>query len=100
MPFVDWTEPTFDDLLAQRHSETSVAAAEAIKPRRYNLRERVLETLTIMGPMTDQELQAAMDLPGSTERPRRVELVRMGLVRECGRRRQQNGRMATIWEAV
>ena len=50
-------------------------------------------------PPTEQ-LQEALDMPASTERPRRVELVRGGLVRDTGARaRTHSGRRAVLWAA-
>lgn len=51
--------------------------------------------------MTDEELQALLDMPGNSERPRRRELERKGLVRDSGRRRQvRSGRQAIVWVAT
>jgi|GEM_PF-4803886 hypothetical protein len=49
---------------------------------------------------TDAEIQAALTLPGDTERPRRGELQAMGMIVDSGRkRRTQFNRLATIWIA-
>lgn len=85
---------------AQLHSETSIAAAKEIHPLAYGLRRRVYEELDLRGEngATDHELQVALEMNPSTERPRRIELVRAGLVCDSGeRRRTAGGRGAVVW---
>jgi len=87
---------------AQRHSDTSVAAADAIKPKAGTLRSRVHIHLTgCADGATDEEMQSALLMNPSTQRPRRIELEAAGLVRDSGlRRRTRSGRKATVWEAT
>mgnify|MGYP001269891993 FL=1 len=87
---------------AQRHSRTSVAAAEAIRPSTNRLRQRVLEYIEACGPAgaTDDECQAALGMNGSTQRPRRWELAQMRLITQSGTRRTVSGRAATVWVAA
>ncbi len=97
-----WPERTDDMPLfaapAQRHSPTSVAAAEAITPGVANAcQRRVLAYLEEHGPATDEEIAAGLGMNPSTARPRRIELVRRGLVVECGTKRTASGRMASAW---
>lgn len=48
--------------------------------------------------LTDQELQDALGLDGSTERPRRQELERSGAIVDSGTtRRTRSGAMAIVW---
>jgi hypothetical protein len=84
----------------QAHSETSEAAADAIKPKAPGGRQRVLQALRDSAyGLTDEELQDMLHMNPSTQRPRRVELVRMGLVRNSGRtRKTRAGLSATVWE--
>jgi hypothetical protein len=87
---------------AQRHSATSRDAAERIAPRAGTLRQAVLGAL-LAAPagMTDEELQDALSMPPSTQRPRRIELTRAGLVRDSGRTRAtKSGRRAVVWVAA
>jgi hypothetical protein len=87
----------------QRHSETSTAAAGAIEPKAATLRRLVLEALRLRGQQgaTDDELQevlGSVGMSGNTQRPRRVELVRAGLVRDSGTTRPtRSGRRAVVW---
>lgn len=51
--------------------------------------------------LTDEELQHGIGLEGSTQRPRRVELLRAGLIKDSGRTRATaSGRQATVWVAT
>lgn len=87
---------------AQQHSETSREAADGIKETAATMRWSVLKALKAaqLG-MTDEEIQTALSMNPSTERPRRVELVRMGLVRDSGRTRStRSGRKAVVWLAI
>lgn len=88
--------------LAIESSETSKEAARAIEPKRHHLRVLVFQALRgAPDGMTDAEIQAATGLDGSTERPRRVELVESNAVRDSGRTRlTKSGRSATVWECV
>lgn len=65
-------------------------------------RKKVLDVLQVR-PLTDVELVQAMSsqMSASGVRTRRSELVRMGLVRDSGkRRRSATGRTHVVWQAV
>jgi len=86
---------------AQKHSETSVAAAESMKPTAESRRQEVLRFLKKRGPYgaTDEEGQLALKMEGNTYRPRRIELVAAGLVVESPEKRKTTtGRFATVWK--
>ena len=87
----------------QPHSNTSKAAALAIQPKAGTLRARVLRHLEACGSAgaTDEELQVALNMNASTERPRRIELEKAGLVEKTDRRRPTlSGRSAAVYVAV
>lgn len=87
-------------LAHQAHSATSRAAAVAIAPIAGTYQARVLDLLTVCGPMTDEQMQGALDMNPSTQRPRRIELTRAGLVRDSGQRGVTiAGRTCVLWEA-
>lgn len=67
----------------QRHSATSRRAAIDAYPRTGTQRHRVLEFIRGRGDdgATDDEIQVALNLNPSSERPRRIELVEGGYVR-------------------
>ena len=86
---------------AQRHSPTSVAAAASLDACTLNaLQRRVLEYLKANGPSTDEEIANGLGMNPSTERPRRIELQRRGLVVEAGARKTASGRQAVVWQAT
>lgn len=91
------TQLAFGDAPAQSHSPTSVAAAKAIKPKVSGLRRRVLEFLANAGPATDEDMQIRMAMSPNTQRPRRVELVRDGLVAQFDTGQTRAGRAAVLW---
>lgn len=96
-----------DDLFApfQRHSDTSKAAAVDIAPDAGTLRGKVYELIKAWTPrtggLTDSEVQSMLEMNPSTQRPRRIELVQMGLVADSGQRRVlKSKRTAVVWKAV
>jgi predicted ArsR family transcriptional regulator len=81
-----------------RGSATSAAAADSLAPQTLNrLHRLVLEYLREHGPATDEEIAAGLAMNPSTARPRRIELVRRGMVVEAGVRKTASGRHATAW---
>jgi hypothetical protein len=87
---------------AQRHSRTSLDAAKAIEPGAGTDRLKVLMYLRDQGQRgaTDEQIQDALGLAGSSERPRRVELLEAGLIwQSIETRATRSGRQATIWRA-
>lgn len=100
----DLFDDLFDDDLPphQSHSDTSREAAEAIEPDAESLRGVVLAYIRRRGRegATDDEIQVALDMNPSTQRPRRVELWEAGLVeRTSATRPTRSGRRATVWVA-
>jgi hypothetical protein len=86
----------------QPHSETSHAAAEAIEPDLATLRGKVLAHLRACGKdgATDDEMQVALDMNPSTQRPRRIELCNAGWVVPTEQTRTtRGGREACVWKA-
>jgi hypothetical protein len=84
----------------QAHSQTSQAAAEQIEPRRVIDRDRVFNCIRAIGPATDEEIANALALNPSTERPRRVELMTAGEIRQNGKKKTTSGRQAAAWVVV
>ena len=85
----------------QRHSPTSRRAAHAIAPAAPTLQSQVLTFIQRnRDGVTDEEIADGLRMGGSTARPRRVELVATGLVRDSGRTRKgRAGRQMTVWIA-
>ena len=86
-----------------RHSDTSRQAALSILPNAGSLQREVYECLLDAGTygLTDAEIQSQLNMRGDTQRPRRVELCRKGLVFNSGRERKLDGtvRAARVWLA-
>lgn len=88
---------------AQKHSETSVAASESMEPRAGTLRAKVLAHVRSKGNegATDEEMQWALAMNPSTQRPRRIELEKARLVKDSHRTRlTRSGRAAVVWVAT
>jgi transcription initiation factor IIE alpha subunit len=85
-----------------RGSVTSAQAADSLGPATLNaLQRRVLALLeTTPDGLTDEEMQTRLGMNPSTQRPRRIELARRGLVVECGTRRTASGRNASVWRVA
>jgi hypothetical protein len=92
------TPPTFANAPITR-----AAAGVAIRPDAARLRAKVFEYVKGRGAAgaTDAEIQAALDMSGDTERPRRRELQQAGFIGDSGQVRQTpSGRAAVVWIAV
>lgn len=79
---------------------TSKPAADSMRGQAAILRAQVLACIVESGErgMTDEEIQNALGMAGNTERPRRWELERAGLVKDSGIRRvTKAGRKAAVW---
>lgn len=80
------------------------SARESLRPSVVSDQQiRVLEALAAHDHcgLTDEQIQQVAKLSPSSERPRRGELVEMGLVEESGRRRPTpSGRAATVWRVT
>jgi hypothetical protein len=86
----------------QKHSDTSVEAAERIAPKAPSLRERVYAFIRFsVDGRTNEEIESGCGMPGNTVRPRVVELVKAGRVRDSGATREtRSGRQAVVWVAT
>jgi hypothetical protein len=83
-------------------SMTSAQAADSLGPATLNaLQRRVLELLQATPEgLTDEEMQKRLGMNPSTQRPRRIELARRGMVVEAGTRKTASGRNASVWRAA
>lgn len=85
---------------AVQTSRTSMRAADSLDGDTLNTLQRsVVAYLRQAGDhgATDEEMQLGLGMNPSTQRPRRIELVRRGLVVEAGTRKTRSGRYATAW---
>ena len=86
---------------AQQHSMTSMQAADSLDGKALNaLQRKVLAWLAENGPATDEEMQEGLGMNPSTQRPRRIELARRGLVVEAGVRMTKAKRAAVVWRVA
>ena len=83
-------------------STTSMEAAQSVEDGVPTDLHRVF--MAILGApigLTDEEAQDCLKMNPSTERPRRVHLVQMGVVADAGiTRKTRSGRAATVWRAT
>ena len=85
----------------QGHSTASERAAQEIAGTVDTLRRRVMSFIQLNGPSSDDEIQQALSINPSTQRPRRIELVKLGLVRDSGLQgKTRSGRACTLWVAA
>jgi hypothetical protein len=86
-----------------RSSQTSLEAAIAAEPRAGTQRRRVLDLLREYPAtgLADHEMQGLLGMNPSTQRPRRIELVEAGLVKDSGNHRlTDSGKRAVVWVAA
>jgi transcription initiation factor IIE alpha subunit len=77
------------------------AMAPAVRGSVTAMQRRVLELLQATPDgLTDEEMQTRLEMNPSTQRPRRIELARRGMVVEAGTRRTSSGRMAVVWRVI
>lgn len=84
----------------QHGSATSAAAADQIASSAATLREQILSLLRGHGPMTDEQMQDALNMAGDTQRPRRRELEKAGLIFKQSTGTTRSGRSAQVWAAI
>lgn len=83
--------------------DTARKAALAVTPRTGTQRHAVLASIlqAHRDGATDEELQTALAMNPSTQRPRRVELVEGGFVVDSGKRRpSRSGNASIVWVAT
>jgi hypothetical protein len=92
----------FDDPPAQRHSPTSVAAAESIKPDANRLRMVVLSAIRdAPDGLTCDECEVLTGLRHQTCSARFRELALGGRIVDTGQtRKTRSGRAAAVWQVV
>lgn len=81
-------------------SEAAAAWADASGLVRTARAEVLRLLMDLRRPLTDEEISEALAMSPNTERPRRVELVRLGLVVADGHGLTRAGRRAVRWRAT
>lgn len=64
------------------------------------VRAAVLEVIRTDGPLTDLQISRKLQIPENTARPRRIELLRDGLIRTGPTVRNPSGRRAVAYVLV
>lgn len=78
--------------------QTTLEAYDAIIPHLSTLQSTVYcAILRASQGLTDNEICSVTGIGGSTVRPRRIELERMGLIMGVGVRKGINGRSSIVW---
>ena len=82
-------------------SMTSAQAAESMTPKTLNALQRQVLALLQATPagLTDEQMQTLLAMNPSTQRPRRIELARRGLIVTAGTRKTKSNRNADVWRA-
>lgn len=81
--------------------DTSFSALLEIEGSAATIRGLILREIIAKDGATDEELEKALGIKGSTQRPRRRELEQQGLIQDSGLRRlTSSGREAIVWVAV
>lgn len=88
----------YPDAAGHRGVDTSVSAAEAIKPRLSAMQSDVLRVLGVK-PMTSFEIAHALRLSYHTAQPRTAELLAKGMIEDSGARgiSRDPKRDAIVW---
>jgi hypothetical protein len=81
----------------QRHSRTSKKAARYAKPYATTARYKVYQFIEKNPGKTDEEIQDTLRMNPNTQRPRRVELLEIGIIEEEGRKKNKSGTEASTW---
>lgn len=82
----------------QKHSDTSREAAEDMRAYAKTARYRVFAFIRDNPGVSDKRIQQELEMNPNTERPRRIELERAGLIRPCGIDPSATGRV--LFEAT
>ena len=91
---------TYPDAPGHRNVETSIAAAETLKPKLGRLQRLAEAAIRNSGKhgLTADELAARLDMDRWSIQPRTSELKRKGLIRDSGSRRPNcTGKLAIVW---
>lgn len=92
--------PSTPGIVGSNYPATSLWAARDIAPATGTLRAKVLAYIAGCGDAgaTDEEIQAALKMNPSTQRPRRIELARDGRIKALETKRKTTSvRWAQVW---
>lgn len=95
-------DPTEDGVILGSKAASRAAALLAF-PRSGTQRYRVLNVIAGVGEhgVTDERIQRLLGMSPNTQRPRRLELVKGGWIKDSGKvRKTVSGAYATVWVAT
>jgi hypothetical protein len=95
--------PRYPNAPSQGRTDTSAAAAQAIRPASAAIQLKVYDVIRAAGRsgLTADEVAASLRLDRVTVRPRTTELRHSGKIHDSGlRRRNENGKSAIVWVAT
>jgi hypothetical protein len=97
----NWREEYPHQPRYRRNSDTSAAAAVAVKLKAATLRNRILAVLRRGAELTPDEMAETIGEDLLAVRPRFSELYRLGQIEKTGERRDNEpGCKAAVWRAV
>lgn len=101
MQQADLFTEVYPDAPGYRNTDTSFAAAEAVKPKASTVRLMVLEALKTR-PMTSIEIAGYIGMPFESTQPRTSELAAKGLIEDSGLRGKSRdpSKQAIVWRLV
>lgn len=89
----------YPDTPGHQHTDTSLAAAQAIAPDARTLRKQTLDVIRAE-PHTADEVAKLLCYSILAIRPRVTELHKLGHITDSGeRRRNDSGKLAIVWRA-
>lgn len=94
------SDDTYPDSPGYQDTDTSRAAASAIKPGATTIRAEVARLFEVRSALTADECAERLDMSILTIRPRVTELVKQGELVDTGQRRKnRSGRLAAVYRA-
>ena len=78
-------------------SPESIEAAVSMAPHVSRVEQLILDLVASEGPLCDKEMSEALDIAENTVRPRRIALLRRGLLFRNGTTTTASGRRAATW---
>ena len=101
--YIEAPLPLFTPRAPSAHgSVTSAQAADALTPATLNAMQRKVLAVLQATPdgLTDEQMQRRLEMNPSTQRPRRIELVKARMIEKAGVRKTASGRNADVWRVA
>lgn len=96
--FSEQPAPPPPDELARSNDTTSLDAAKTVSAyQRSQQQQDLIDVLEVHGPLTDEQMVQLTAMNPNSQRPRRRELEKAGVLCEAGEARTASGRKAKTW---